>query len=107
MIGSLGLKDQSRSKANEKKEKEKRGLGCYSHPLDVEHAVAPLTQMAKMPEKSSSSNPALWRRPFACGKMPNPIRYSWWHSYTCEMVLCISHDNERCYMGDLIWKKVR
>lgn len=58
------------------RKKEKRGLGCYIHTLDVERAVAPLTQMLKMPAKASSSNPALWRRTFACGKMPNPIRYS-------------------------------
>ncbi len=95
----LGIKISKQIKSKKKK-KKKRGLGCYIDTLDVERAVAPLTQMLKMPAKAFSSNPALWRHTYACGKMPNPIRYSWWHSYTCEVDFCISHDSERCYMDE-------
>jgi len=54
LIGSLGLKDQSRSKANEGEKVYRNGWDAI-----LERAEAPLTQILQMLEKASSFNPTL------------------------------------------------
>lgn len=79
LIGSVGLKDQSRSKAMKNVK-----LGYYII-LDAQNVVAPLTEI---PAKDSSFNPihgdplCLWKN-----VKIHSIRYSSGHNYMCDRVV--------------------